>query len=94
MEENRKEQSPTNLQIAECIKLHKEASDNFAHTLKLNPKFAQLYYCRNTQKYKSPQYTETIKDFSKVMGLSSLYSQASYYRDQVRSKLKEVLAPS
>ena len=54
MEENRKEQSPTNLQIAECIKLHKEASDNFAHTLKLNPKFAQLYYCRNTQKYFLP----------------------------------------
>ena len=49
--ENKKEQSPTNLQITELIKLHKEASDNFAHSLKLNPKFAQLYYCRNTQKY-------------------------------------------
>ncbi len=94
MEENKKELSPTNLQISELIKLHKETSDNFAHSLKLNPKFAHLYYCRNTQKYKSSQYTEVIKDFSKIMGLDSLYSQASYYRDKVRSKLKEVLAPS
>ena len=59
MEENRKEQSPTNLQIAECIKLHKEASDNFAHTLKLNPKFAQLYLgsiLRYAQNYPKPLY--------------------------------------
>ena len=94
MEENKKESSPTNLQITELIRLHKEASNNFAHAVKLNPKFAHLYYCRNIGKYKFSQYTGAIKDFNKIIGLNSLYSQASYYRDKVRSKLKEVLSSS
>ena len=94
MEENKKESSPTNLQITELIRLHKKASNNFAHAVKLNPKFAHLYYCRNTEKYKFSQYTGAIKDFNKIIGLNSLYSQASYYRDKVRSKLKEVLSSS
>ena len=52
MEENKKEQFHTNLQI-----IFKKASNNFAHAVKLNPKFAHLYYCRNTEKYKFSQYT-------------------------------------
>ena len=79
MEETKTEYINNGLQISDLIKSHKEASDNFAHAVNLNPKFAQLYYCRKTKKYKSPQYTETIKDFNKIIGLDSLYSQASYY---------------
>ena len=46
MEENKKEQFHTNLQITDLIRLHKKASNNFAHAVKLN--LCNLYYCRNT----------------------------------------------
>ncbi len=87
-----KKTASNELQISDLIKLHKEASDNFSHALKLNPQFARLHYRRGTEKYQSIQYTEAIKDFNKIMGLQSLYSQAYYYRNMIRSRLKEVLA--
>ena len=70
MEENKKELSPTNLQISELIKLHKETSDNFAHSLKL--KYLHNGYL-NTMVEKKICYTESIFD------KSYLFKYLNYY---------------